>query len=115
MGSLGQKTTTVGTGSLDEGVTGGSFQMQVTAGVIHENWSGDICQAKSFQLPLNTGTITWEGLKCPVAAGSIKVNTDILLSGSLPASLTKSEIKVSASSSTGDKILCIDIKTEPAA
>merc|ERR1712050_689874 len=49
--TLGQKTTTTGTGTIDEAVTGGSFNIKVNAGILKQTFTGDICAQKTFNLP----------------------------------------------------------------
>lgn len=112
--TLGQKTTTTGTGSVDEAVTGGTFDIDVSAGFLRQHWTGDICAQKTFKLPLGAGTITWDGMKCPIAKGSASVATDIQMSSSLPAMLLRSKIHMKATTSTGDSLLCMEIDTSPA-
>lgn len=111
---LGSKTTATGTGSVDEAVSAGTFEMDLKASIISQTFTGDLCAAKSFSLPLGTGTIQWDGLKCPVAAGAVSVPVDITLSSSLPSALQTVDLKVKGSSSNGDDLLCMDIKTAPA-
>jgi hypothetical protein len=111
--TLGQQTTATGTGTVDEVVTGGSFEIDVKAGIISKKWTGDVCAAKTFDLPLGAGSITWDGMKCPVAAGTTSVGTDIKMSSSLPSSLAKASIQIKATATSGDKLLCMEIDTVP--
>lgn len=112
--TLGQNTHTVGTGSLNEAVTGGSFTIDLTAGIIKKTWTGDLCTKEAFQLPLSTGTITWDGMGCPLASGNTNVPLDIQLSSEIPSVLLKTKITVQATSTNGDKLLCMNINTAPA-
>merc|ERR1712050_236465 len=82
--TLGATTSVIGSVSVDEVVSGGSFEVDLKAGIINQKYTGDICAPKSFSLPLGTGTIGWKGLNCPQAAGAVSIPMDILLSGSLP-------------------------------
>jgi len=111
--TLGQKTTVTGSGNVNEQVTGGALAIQMKAGIISKTFNGDVCAAKTFHLPLGTGSITWDGLRCPVAAGAVDVPTEIQLSGSLPASLAKAEITIKATAPSGDNLLCMEIDTQP--
>merc|ERR1711907_207977 len=77
--SLGSKTTVTGLGNVDEQVTGGAFTITANFGIT-ERYSGDVCSSKVIKLPLGVGTITWEGLKCPVATGAVGVKVDVQLS-----------------------------------
>jgi len=113
--TLGQKTKATGTGSLDEAVIGGSFVIDVSAGIIKKTFTGDICTAKTFNLPLGAGSVTWDGMKCPIAVGAASVAVDILLSSALPAGLAKATIQLKATAKSGDKLLCMEIDTAPVA
>jgi len=112
---LGSKTTATGSGTVDKAVSGGTFEMDLKASIISQTFKGDLCSAKSFNLPLGTGSIQWDGLKCPVAAGAISVPVDITLSANLPSALQSVDLKVSGADSSGAALLCMDIKTSPAA
>merc|ERR1711937_687031 len=87
--ALGQETAVTGSGSVDEAVTGGKFSLEVKAGggIVHKTFNGNICEASTFNLPVGAGSITWDGLNCPVAAGKVSVGTKIKMAGALPASL----------------------------
>merc|ERR1712224_695871 len=70
--TIGQDGTLTGTGTIDEKLTDGSFTMKVTAGLgIKETYTGKACEAKTFNLPLNIGTVSWGGLDCPVSPGTL--------------------------------------------
>jgi len=113
--TLGKEETLTGTGSVGKDVSGGSFNINLKAGVlIHETFTGDICKAKSFHLPLNTGTVTWDGMTCPQAKGNAAVSLKIQLAAALPASLAAAVIEAKAKTSSGDDLLCMEVKTTPA-
>jgi tripeptidyl-peptidase-1 len=113
--TLGTKTTVTGSGTLDEGAAGGTFEVTIKAGIIDKTFTGDMCTPKTFTLPLGTGSVTWNGLKCPVASGAVSASLDVLLAKALPASLAEATITMTATAGNGDKLLCLDIKTAPAA
>jgi len=113
--TLGQKETVTGSGTVDEAVASGSFAIDLSAGPISEHWTGDLCAPKAFKLPLFAGSVTWDGLKCPLAKGDTEVSTDIQLSSLLPSSLTKSSIKITATDSSNGKLLCLSLETAPSA
>jgi len=110
---LGQKTTVTATSNVDEVVSAGTFAIALAAGPVKETYTGDICTSKVFKLPLNTGSITWDGLKCPLAVGNLKVPVDLLLSSLIPAALETGSIHISLSSSSGDKLACVNIPFSP--
>merc|ERR1719502_2449151 len=99
---IGQKTTITGSGNVDEQVTGGAFTITAKFGVT-EHYSGDVCSSKVIKLPLGVGTITWEGLKCPLAKGDVSVAVDVQLSPLIPARLAKGTIEIKAAGGSKDK------------
>jgi len=66
-------------------------------------------------LPLGTGSLTFDAMNFPLSAGDVPVNVDINLSASVPASLQTTTTTCKASTSSGDKLFCIEIKSAPAA
>jgi len=110
---LGKKTTITGSGNVDEQVTGGTFTITAQYGIT-EHYSGDVCSEKVIKLPLGIGTITWEGLKCPVAKGAVSVGVDVQLSSLIPAKLAKGTIEIKATGPQKENLICLDIKTSAA-
>merc|ERR1712084_209146 len=113
--TLGKKTTMTGTGQLDEAVTGATFDL-VMNGAIGQllKCDGDASQSKTCQLPLGVGSLTFDAMKFPLAAGKVPVNVDIELAASLPTSLATTKTTCKASSSSGDDLFCIEISSAPA-
>jgi len=110
----GTKTRVVGSGSVDEEVTSGTFNAQVKAlGVVLSTCSGDFCASKTCDLPQSTGSITLGGLSCPQAAGDVSLNFDVTVSASIPSSLAILEIDLTATGGNGDKLVCAKINTSP--
>merc|ERR1740138_1216424 len=114
--TLGQKTTMTGTGNLGEDVAGATFDLEMT-GAIGKlvSCKGDASASKTCSLPLGTGSLTFDAMTFPLKAGSTNVNVDIALSPAVPGSLQTTDTKCTASSSSGDKLFCIEIKSSPAA
>lgn len=110
----GQKTDLKGSGTIDEAVQDGNYEIKMNAGFVKLDWTGDLCQPKTFNLPLNMGTVVFGGMSCPLAAGAVTVPMSITLSNSLPPSLAKANIHMTASSKNGDNLLCLDMNTKPA-
>jgi hypothetical protein len=111
---IGDKTTITGSGAVDEQVTGGTFTISAKFGPITENWDGDVCTAKTFSLPMGFGSVTWDGMKCPTAAGSVSVGVDVKLSSMIPSSMAKGTIEVKGKGAKGENLICLDIDTSPA-
>merc|ERR1711981_1098273 len=82
--TLGRKMTVTGSGSVDEAVTDGTFEMNIKASILSKTCTGNICQPSTCPLPAGEGSITWNGMKCPLAKGDVTVGTDVILSGALP-------------------------------
>jgi hypothetical protein len=106
---IGSSSTMTGTGTLDEDVSGGTFEIDMTASIISQTWTGDICEAKTFTLPLNMGTVTWQGLDCPVSTGTVTVPIGFQMSSAIPASLASADVSAKGTSTNGDKLLCMDV------
>merc|ERR1712007_308548 len=112
--TLGQKTTMTGTGQLDEAVSAANFDL-VMNGAIGQllKCDGDASQSKTCSLPLGVGSLTFDAMKFPLAAGSVPVNVDINLAASLPSSLATTTTTCKATSSSGDDLFCIEIDSKP--
>jgi hypothetical protein len=112
---IGKTTTVTGSGNTDEQVTAGGFQITAKFGPVTEHYSGDVCAKKVFHLPAFLGSITWNGLTCPVAKGSVSVGVDVQLASIIPAKLAKGDILIKASdASSNGNLICLDIKTSGA-
>merc|ERR1711879_860464 len=82
--------------------------IQMTASLgIKETYTGEVCEAKEFKLPLNLGTVSWAGMDCPVAAGTLSAGVGFTMAASVPAALAKADVSVSAIDHSGDKALCM--------
>jgi len=112
--TLGQKTTVTGSGSVDEAVTDGTFEMHIKASILSKTCTGNICQPSTCPLPAGVGSITWNGMKCPLAKGDVTVGTDVMLSGALPPWAARATIGIKGKASTGDDLLCMTLSTAPA-
>jgi hypothetical protein len=111
--TLGEKTTVVGSGSIDEAVTAASATVTVKAGFFHKTVNfADACAARTISTPL--GSLTFQGITCPLAAGPVSVNTDIQLSGAIPSFLAKASINLKVTAANGHELICMDVKTAPA-
>jgi len=105
IGSTGDLT---GTGTIDEEVTDGSFTIKMTASLgIKVTFTGNICEAKTFNLPLNLGSVSWAGMDCPVAAGPVTAGVAFTTASVIPAGLATADIAVSGLDQNGEPALCI--------
>merc|ERR1719160_142417 len=104
-----------GTGALTEDVASATFDLEMT-GAIGKlvSCKGDASTSKTCSFPLGTGSLTFDAMTFPLKAGSTDVNVDINLSSAIPAQLQTTDTKTSATTPSGDKLFCIEIKSAPA-
>jgi len=112
---MGSTTTVTGKGTMPSQVSGGTYDIKMSAGFINENWSGDICSAKTFNLPLDMGSVKFNGMSCPVPKGESSLSMDIKMSSLIPPSMASATIKVTAKDTNGQELLCVNMKTKPKA
>jgi len=106
---IGQATTITGTGTTDKKVESGTFTMKLTASLgIKETYTGKVCEAKEFEMPLGLGTLSWAGLTCPVAVGPSSVKIDVKLASTVPASLAKADVAITAIDQDREPLLCVN-------
>jgi len=113
---LGEETEIIGSGTVDEDVTGGTYDTELTAGggLIDSHFTGNNCEAKTFQLPLGIGSLTWEGLTCPLKAGDADIKFKVKLAASLPPTVATSDINLKAADQNGEDLLCVKLHLESA-
>merc|ERR1712166_1509250 len=100
-------------GTLNEQITSGGFTIKLNAPLgISETYTGDVCVAKTFKLPLGLGSVSWAGLDCPVAAGTVTASFGFTTSSVIPAALATADIDVSATEQNGETALCISAHLE---
>jgi hypothetical protein len=111
--TIGRKTTITGTGVVDEDVEGGTFEahLGLTKGLVLLDCSGDASQRKKCGFPLNTGSLTFDGVSFPMKAGMQDITLDLLISRLIPSSLVKTTTNLVAVSNSGQKIFCINVFT----
>jgi len=110
--TLGTKATMIGTGSLDEDVSGASFDLEMSGALGHMlSCKGDASATKSCPLPLGTGSLTYEAMTFPLKKGTTNVKVSITLSPNIPAALFDTTTIATATGANGDKLFCLQIKT----
>jgi cathepsin B len=109
---LGAETAITGTGTLDKVVSGGTYDMEVKAGggIIDTHFTGNNCEQKSFDLPLGLGTLSWDGLSCPQAKGTVSIGFKTKLASALPPALATSTIALKAVDQDKEDTLCVNLK-----
>jgi len=113
--SIGDKTTVTGSGKVDESVTGGAFTITAKFGLITEHYNGEVCSPKTFNLPLGLGSVTWDGIKCPVSQGAVDVGVDVKLASIIPASAAKGTISIKATGASKENLICLNLDVSKAA
>lgn len=112
--TTGQKTTMTGTGNLDEDVSAASFDLEMKTAVSTVTCKGDASASKTCNLPLGTGSLTFDALIFPLKKGSTSVSVDLMLSAALPGALAHTDTTVTAKTPSGDTLFCMNIKSAPA-
>merc|ERR1712072_806051 len=111
---LGQTTTMTGTGDLSEDATGATFDVTMTGSIgqlLH--CSGDASSSKTCHLPLNVGSLTFDAMTFPIAAGQVPVSVDLSLSSLLPATLATTKTVAKATAQSGEALFCMEIDSAP--
>jgi len=113
--TLGQKTTMAGSGTIDEDVSDATFDLEMT-GALGKllSCTGPATVSKTCNLPLGTGTLTFEAMSFPIKAGPSVVKVDIQLGASLPSALAKTTTITKSTATNGDKLFCMKIDSSPA-
>merc|ERR1719183_488923 len=112
--TLGAKTSLAGKGKIDEAIPDATYKVSAKDGFIPIfSHTGDACKPETIKLPAGAGEIDMKGFKCPISAGAAELDLDLTLSSSIPAKLARVTIELTAQSSSGDKALCVQIKTAP--
>jgi len=112
--TLGTKTSLSGKGKVDETIPGATYKVVAKEGFIPIfSHTGDACKPDTIKLPAGAGEIDMKGFKCPLSPGAAELDLDLTLSSSIPAKLARITIELTAQTSSGDKALCVQIKTSP--
>merc|ERR1719198_450271 len=64
-------------------------------------------------LPLNVGSLTFDALNFPIAAGKVPVSVDLSLSSLLPATLATTKTVAKATAQNGAPLFCMEIDSAP--
>jgi len=115
----GTTTTISGTGTLDEDITDGNFDMKMTGvgGVSLMTCSGDASKAQSCSIkvgPIPIGTMSFEGVTFPVKKGTISgiPKVSVKLPATLPKFATATTTTLHVTTKSGDKVICVEIMTK---
>jgi len=113
--TIGTKTSISGKGSVDEDIQGATYEVTAKAlGITVFSHKGDACKPETIKLPKGAGEIDMKGFACPLTKGNVELDLDINLASTIPAKLARTTIDLKATTTKGDKALCVQIKTAPA-
>merc|ERR1712232_1285261 len=99
---------------VDEDIQGATYEVTAKAlGITVFTHSGDACKPETIKLPAGAGEIDMKGFKCPISPGAVELDLDVTLSAAIPSSLARVTIDITATASSGDKALCVEVKTSP--
>jgi hypothetical protein len=109
---LGKPFTVVGTGSSDEQLSGGSWELVVNAlGKKVLDTTKDLCGDSEIDLPLMMGKVKIHGVSCPHAKGPLTPTIDVSLSSFVPK--TAVEVQVTAKDQSKANLLCVSVNVTP--
>merc|ERR1711972_171488 len=112
--TTGQTATMTGMGIVDEDVSAANFDLEMKTAAGTVSCKGDASQSKTCNLPLGTGSLTFDAMTFPIKKGSVSVKVDLALAASLPSALAHTETKVTAVGTNGEQLFCLDIQSAPA-
>lgn len=88
------------------------MELKAGGGLIDSHFTGNNCEAKSFDLPLGLGKLDWDGIDCPLKAGTAQIGFHTTLASALPPALATSDITLNAVDQNGESLLCVQIHLE---
>lgn len=106
----GNNNTIKGSGTASVDVADGTFELVLKVdGVKLLDKKGGFCSPDTIKLPLGSGSMYFPGFPCPYKAGDpAAIPLYISLSKSAPPGATESIL--TATSASGDKLFCVDVK-----
>merc|ERR1712110_1302895 len=108
--TLGASTKITGSGTSPVTVSSGTFAANVKAGWIPlASCSGPIGPPKTCTLPLGAGSLTLNPIALPINPGPASISMNIQLAASLPATLAQTTTHVTATSGSGQGLVCLDV------
>merc|ERR1711937_520085 len=106
----GTSTEITGSGTSPITVSSGTFAATVKAGWIPlASCSGPIGPVKTCTLPLGAGSLTLNQVDLPIQPGPAAISLTVSLAASLPAQLASTTTHATATSGSGQKLVCLDI------
>jgi len=110
---LGQLTKMTGSGTLDEQLTSGQYEVKVKVGpftaVDHKD---NVCGDTHFDmtvLGVKVGSIVVHGPKCPLAAGNLTLGIDMTLTDKVPAGVGSATVTMSGTDQNSAPLVCMTL------
>lgn len=96
---------------MKEKIAAGNFTLEVDGPKDHLHISGDLCRSGMIDLPYDSGVISLNGVKCPQAAGHVRLGAVAIIREPFLEKFADAKITVRAHSSQGHKLLCLKLST----
>merc|ERR1712232_144928 len=113
---LGSISTLGGYGVLSKAVEGGNFTIKMMAGIVGitlVDVTGDMCQKQDpVGTLLDLIHINWDGVECPMEAGTRSWQVRLRLSELIPPYIAQTTTTILARSKTGEKVFCMEVSTD---
>merc|ERR1712059_119134 len=104
---VGQHATLTAVTTFDKDLADGTFDMKLTGmGITLMDCNGDASVSKTCNMPLGSGTMTWNAISYPIKAGSFTTTTGLFIN-SMGVSPTTTISNVTTS--TGEKATCVKV------
>jgi hypothetical protein len=102
----------VGTGTLIEDIEEDIlFESSMRVKFVEE--SGDAARSKTKMFPLDLGSITFDGIQSPIAAGDQDISVTVKMSKAVPNAVAITTTHVTSTTASGKKLFCLDVNTGP--
>jgi hypothetical protein len=100
----------VGTGTLIEDINEDiEFESSMRVKFVEE--SGDASRKKKKNFPLDLGSIQFDGIQSPIAAGEQDISVTVSMSKLVPDAVAITTTHVQATTASGKKLFCLDVNT----
>jgi hypothetical protein len=104
---LGKPISVEATGSLDEDISGGQYELKIKKIITVLDHKDNICGNSTIKLPLGMGTITVVGLTCPQKAGTVNLGQEMTISANAPSGAI--EVDLTSKDSKGGNLVCVAV------
>mmetsp|Transcript_19119 Transcript_19119/g.30403 ORF Transcript_19119/g.30403 Transcript_19119/m.30403 type:complete len:161 (+) Transcript_19119:49-531(+) len=107
---LDEKFLILGYGSTSQQLDRPSYNLKVDDGFINKNFNEDACEPFSYDFPLNTGSLDYNPIACPVSVGNVVTNITGLISSKAPSGTATTIMKIfSEANQAGAEVICVEV------